>query len=357
MIAGLADSMLNSILAPILANESNLINVLRTTPGIPRSRVSYICPPILIRKNSFLSLIWKALTSLYLALSSNFSCIYVVHAFPHLYLGALTSYISRKPLVYMVIASRFEFSVHGPVIERLTIGLARRANRLIVSNVDIVEFLIKQGIAPTRIIKYQTLDLVDLKNYFPMDFEKSIHLVVLSRLVADKHIDIFINIVGRLKVSRPDIKAAIIGDGKLKENLEDYARSKGLTDNIRFYGFVSSVADVNKILNSAEIFVLNSSHEGGPFSIMEAMAAGLCCVSSNVGEVPNVIKNDINGFIIDKHNDEEAYVSTINELLNDRNRLQKIQQKAAQIKSSQKTSNLTRFWRSFILHIQDLKYE
>ncbi|MHA3965056.1 MAG: hypothetical protein AM325_016125, partial [Candidatus Thorarchaeota archaeon SMTZ1-45] len=142
MIAGLADSMLNSILAPILTNESILVDVMRTTPGTPKSGVSYICPPVVIRKNTFLSLIWKALASLHLALTASFSCIYVVHAFPHLYLGTLTSYISKKPLVYMVIASRFEFSVHGPVIERLTIGLARRANRLIVSNVDIVEFLI-----------------------------------------------------------------------------------------------------------------------------------------------------------------------------------------------------------------------
>ena len=210
-------------------------------------------------------------------------------------------------------------------------------------------------ISPSKIIKYQTLDLVDLTHYFPVDLEKSVHLVVLSRLVADKRIDVFINIVDRLRELKPDIKAAVIGNGILRGFLEAYAESKGLSNHIKFYGYVPSVVDVNKILNSAEIFVLNSSHAGGPFSVMEAMAAGLCCVSSNVGEVANVITDAFNGFIIDKHDNEEAYVNTIIKLLNDSKLLRQVQQRAAQIKTKQKTSNLTLFWHNLILHIQNVR--
>ncbi|MFW9912080.1 MAG: glycosyltransferase [Candidatus Thorarchaeota archaeon] len=341
------------MVTPILNNEDILVDILRTTPGIERNRISYICPPVFIRRNTFLTLIWKVLSSLSLALKANFSCVYAVHAFPHLYLGSLVSFISRKPLIYMVIASRWEFGGHGYVIGKLTTGLARRASRLIAKPVDrMYDFLNQKGIPPKKIIKYQSLDLVDLKHYFPMDLEKSIHLVVLSRFTADKHIDVFVNIVGRLKESRPDIKAGIIGKGDLRESLEAYVENKGLADNIRFYGYVPSIVDVNRILNSAEIFVLNSAHEGGPFSIMEAMAAGLCCVSSRVGEVPNVITNNVNGFIIDQHDDEEAYVNTIDNLLNNYKLLREIQQRAALIKTKQKTSNLTRFWRALILHLQ-----
>lgn len=86
-----------------------------------------------------------------------------------------------------------------------------------------------------------------------------------------------------------------VGDGEQREYLEKFARESVLTD---IY-FVGSTLDVNRYLLKADLFILFSKDEGLPISIIEAMRAGLPVISTNVGGIPEMIKNGINGFLID----------------------------------------------------------
>jgi len=200
---------------------------------------------------------------------------------------------------------------------------------------------------------YRNLNLVNLVPFFPMGLMKTVHLIVVSRLSTEKHIEVFIEIVSCLREAVPEISAAIVGDGSLKQELEELASKLGLQEVVSFHGHISSPDLLNRILNNAKIFVLNSAHEGGPYTIMEAMAAGLCCVSSSVGEVTQIIKHDYNGFIIDKHDHVQAYVDIVLELLRDVKRLRRIQERATEIKSMQDTSLPENTWKEIVLARQD----
>lgn len=85
------------------------------------------------------------------------------------------------------------------------------------------------------------------------------------------------------------------GDGRLKEQATQYVQQHHLEHKVTFLGNYSNVSD---LLMDADIFVLTSSWEGLPLSILEAMSHGLPIIASSVGGVKEAVKNTENGFII-----------------------------------------------------------
>lgn len=91
----------------------------------------------------------------------------------------------------------------------------------------------------------------------------------------------------------------IIGDGRLRAKLERYVRARNAEKHIVFLGYVTDARDY---LRAFDIFLLPSKKEGLPYSLLEAGAAGLPCIASNVGGAPEVIENRKNGLLIDQNN-------------------------------------------------------
>lgn len=87
----------------------------------------------------------------------------------------------------------------------------------------------------------------------------------------------------------------IVGDGPLRDVVQNYIISKGLKERITLVGRVENVEDY---LAGADVFVLSSDYEGLPLSILEAMAAGLPIVSTDVGGVKDIVTN--NGILTKK---------------------------------------------------------
>jgi len=72
-----------------------------------------------------------------------------------------------------------------------------------------------------------------------------------------------------------------------------------------FHGMVKSKKKIRDFYYLSKIYVLPSTHEGMPNSLMEAMATGLPSIASNVGAVPELIDNNVNGFIFPNRNEME----------------------------------------------------
>ena len=70
------------------------------------------------------------------------------------------------------------------------------------------------------------------------------------------------------------------------------------SDNITFLGHVSH-EDLPSYYNMADILTLPSDMEGIPMVILESLACGTPVVSSNVGGIPDIIANGINGIVLD----------------------------------------------------------
>jgi len=92
-----------------------------------------------------------------------------------------------------------------------------------------------------------------------------------------------------------EVQLVLVGSGPLERALRDDARSLGLSDRVVFAG---SRDDVAELLPAFDVFALSSQNEGLPISLLEAMAAGVPCVATSVGGVPEVIHNGNEGLLV-----------------------------------------------------------
>ena len=103
------------------------------------------------------------------------------------------------------------------------------------------------------------------------------------------------NLLGLLEAIKGlDVELLMIGDGPLREELEDRARRNGLA--VRFLGNRPH-HELPQYLNSAALFVLPSPHEGHPKTLLEAMSCGLPVVGTDVPGIQDVIVHRQTGFL------------------------------------------------------------
>ncbi len=91
----------------------------------------------------------------------------------------------------------------------------------------------------------------------------------------------------------------IIGSGDLAPLLKDQVSLKGLTDYVHFLGYQS---DARQYLLGFDIYVMPSKKEGLPYSLLESGMAGVPCIASRVGGIPEVILDHETGLLTDPEN-------------------------------------------------------
>jgi colanic acid/amylovoran biosynthesis glycosyltransferase len=119
----------------------------------------------------------------------------------------------------------------------------------------------------------------------------------------------------RALVDVPRLQLDLIGDGPLRGELEDLARSVGVADRVRFLGARTEL-DVRAALLQAELFVLPSivaadgQMEGVPVALMEAMASGVPVVSTRLSGVPELVIDGQTGRLAEA-NDAASLATTL----------------------------------------------
>jgi glycosyltransferase involved in cell wall biosynthesis len=108
----------------------------------------------------------------------------------------------------------------------------------------------------------------------------------------------FIEASLKVLVRREDVRFLIGGEGRLKSGIEELVNIKGLNDKIRIVGLIPH-DEVPKYLNELKLLVLPSHTEGLPNIILEAMACGTPVLATPVGAIPDVIKDEETGFIME----------------------------------------------------------
>lgn len=120
--------------------------------------------------------------------------------------------------------------------------------------------------------------------------------VIVGRLQPVKrHIDA-IKAIGQVIKSGEKIKFYIIGDGPIRNELQAQIKAEGLENDIIFLG---QILNAEQYLSGFDIFILSSQSEGFPNVLLEAMAAGLPCISTKVGGVMEIIEHQKTGILVD----------------------------------------------------------
>lgn len=97
-------------------------------------------------------------------------------------------------------------------------------------------------------------------------------------------------------------KLYLVGEGPLREELEEYVSSHHLEDKVIFTSFQKGEA-LKKYVAEAKCVILPSEwYENGPYTILEALACGKPAIVSNYGGLPEIVDDGVTGFICEPHN-------------------------------------------------------
>ena len=134
-----------------------------------------------------------------------------------------------------------------------------------------------------------------------------------ARLTEQKGIEFLVRALPRVVERHPAATVVIAGDGPVRPALEALAAELGVAERVRFLGMRN---DIGALMRAFDVYALPSVWEGLPMAILEAMAAGLPIVASDVGGVGSAIVEGRTGFLVPPR-DVERLADTLSLVLAD----------------------------------------
>jgi len=128
--------------------------------------------------------------------------------------------------------------------------------------------------------------------------------ITAARLCEEKRIDRIIEAFDKLTKQYNNIWLLVLGDGHLRQELEQLAQKQAYKNKIIFLGHKDNVA---QYLNAADFYVNSSDEEGLCISILEAMACGVICIATHCSGPTELIQNSQAGFLVDKSTEGILY--------------------------------------------------
>lgn len=158
--------------------------------------------------------------------------------------------------------------------------------------------LVAMGFSPAQVsIESTMFDGQQFKGVTRRPHE-GITLLFLSRMEPAKGGVELIEAFARLKSKYPDARLVMAGDGPSRKTMESRVAELGLTD-VSFPGYLRGAEKAQALLD-ADIFAFPTYYgEGCPVSLLEAMAAGLPCITNSVGGIPDIFRDGLNGVLLD----------------------------------------------------------
>ncbi len=182
----------------------------------------------------------------------------------------------------------------------------------------------------------------------PQEYEGEREKVLVSagRLVEQKNQALLIDAFSEIYKDYPEYKLIIYGEGPLRERLEAQIEKLGLSESVLLPG---NYEDVLERMKKAAMFVFPSNFEGMPNALIEAMAIGLPCISTDCpcGGPRELIQNHKNGILVPVK-DYEGLVNAIRELLNDSESAAKIGHEAVSIREKLEPERIGAAWLKII---------
>lgn len=129
-------------------------------------------------------------------------------------------------------------------------------------------------------------------------------VICVARLEKIKGHKYLIDALAQLKTQNIDFRCSLVGDGELRQNVQDQIDRLNLNDTVTILGFKTH-DQVVELLSQADVFVLSSLSEGIPVAAMEAMAASLPVVATAVSGVPELVGNNKTGILVPSQNSAE----------------------------------------------------
>ena len=204
----------------------------------------------------------------------------------------------------------------SPVSTRGILTLQRLAyaagHRVVANSAAAAAQLRREGVSSTRIAVVP--NGIELAGFTVRPPGPGQVVTTVANLRRGKGHDVLLRAAAKVLRRHPGVRFLLVGDGPLKGELEGEARVLGIAGSVDFVGHRD---DVSAVLASSDLFAFPSLMEAFPNSVMEAMAAGLPIVATEVGGIPELIANGRNGLLVPA-GDSDALAAAIVRLLDER---------------------------------------
>jgi glycosyltransferase involved in cell wall biosynthesis len=318
-------SMWNHIFPITNLENIEQIIIVRDRLGPDIDKVRYVIPASPGKLPNFLLGPIKLFHLIRLSMIEKPSLIHSYLLFPHGFLGFIAGKITRRTIGISLIAGPVEtYSIGSSPIGRysychplpklnflggIIVSILKKFDVITVTGTYTKNYLVSKGIDGKKIF---ILPHVVDDRFRPMNINKDYDVVFIGRLAAVKHVETLIKAITRVKEVFPSIRVAIVGDGEKSNYLKELTLSLGLTNEIDFVGFQTNTWDW---YNRSRISVVTSEREGFPYTVIESLKCGVPVVSSNCGDVCDILEDSFNGLIVSDYQDYNGFSDAILKLL------------------------------------------
>lgn len=233
----------------------------------------------------------------------------VVHFQSHIIVGRGLGIEAAKRGIRIVGTNHFmpenmlEFTLLPKAVQAKAVQMAWRAARRTFGRAEAVttptrkaaQFLEKYtGLQGVRAISCG----IDADNYTPDFTPRSSNVILfVGRVTGEKHIDVLLRAVALLDPSL-DVMLEIVGGGDQMRNLQQLASTLGISDRVRFTGYVSD-SELKEAYTRASVFAMPSIAELQSIATMEAMASALPVVAADAMALPHLVHDGENGYLFE----------------------------------------------------------
>jgi len=286
-------------------------------PQVPIERVRFSCPPRWLS-----ALMTRAAAKIIWMLAAGFRykpdlCM-GYHIFPGACSVLIVARLLGRPACYQMTGGPTEVlggGIHGEnqiasrlarpsaFLERLAVDVIRQFDLVIVRGSKARAFLAERGLNGNLAVITGSVAPVVV----PAMADRPYDLIFVGRLTELKQPLQFVEIVAAVRREVPSVRAAMVGDGALRDAVRQRATHLQVDSQIDFAGKGDNVP---ALMAGSKVFVLTSRSEGMSIAMAEAMAAGSVPVVADVGELGDLVKDGRNGFLVTP-NDIAQYVDRI----------------------------------------------
>jgi len=216
------------------------------------------------------------------------------------WLVRLATHVKIISTVHGWIGNSFKERMYN-MIDRFVL---RRFDRIIVVDEHIRDMLLRGKVRPSKIVKvHNAIDYDEYKRdptagdvRGELNIDESMPVIgFVGRLSPEKDLPVLFMAMKRLLAGMPDVRCIIVGDGPIRNWLEDYCKKVGIGEYVKFLGLRW---DTKRLYQTMNVFVLPSKTEGIPNAVLEAMAMEVPVIATDIGGVGEIIDHNEDGILI-----------------------------------------------------------
>lgn len=306
LIAKLSDIKLTDKIMPLKeAFPNSEFYVLRRMKGPNIENVKYLTAPKFMENQKFLGTFYiflKGILSMF-KLKPNFLISYFF--IPHGIVSILISKIFKKKVICSIIGTD-QLKFENNLFSNLYVNFLRKSDVIVVTGSKLKSKL-ESKINITN--KIQIIPNSKKISIYHEGFEKrEIDFLFVGGLIKLKQVDVIIQAFNKMKKNNVSVTLYIVGDGPEKSNLQKLTYEYKIADKVIFTGYEKNV---NIYFKKTKFIVLASQIEGLPSVLIEGMMNGCIPITTDVGDITDIVSQE-NGFLIEyKKNQKEKLIEDL----------------------------------------------